>query len=314
MGAEGRTAKYGQGWTPEIAISGTEFRGVHVDELLRAADEVGADAVEVWYPENFTAGGIEASAARLAAWLGGIVAVSAGVEVGETTDIDGTRSRLIEALSISSQLGAFRVNTYFGAPGYRDDLRSGDVFLRNIRPVLRQAEQLGVTIVLENEFDAFGRDYVQGDLTRRPMAIHDLLSRAGSERLKLNFDAANFYCAGVEPFPYAYDILVGDIDYVHVKDVCLANPALPEAPDEDWCRYRDYDRAYVTTSLGSGAVNWTGLLKQLASDGYRGPLTLEPHASLAHRAASLAEGVGWLRAEIRSVTGAASERGGPTAP
>jgi sugar phosphate isomerase/epimerase len=314
MGAERWPAETGRGWAPAIGISGTEFRGAHVAELLRAAVEVGADAVEVWYPENFTAGGVKATCARLAAWAGGIAAVSVGVEVGETADVDGTQGRLIEALAICGQLGASRLNTYFGAPGYRDDLRSGDVFLRNIQPVLRQAERLGVTILLENEFDAFGRDHVRGDLTRRPMALRGLLRRAGSERLKLNFDAANFYCAGVEPFPYAYTILVNDIGYVHVKDVRHANPAVPEAPDEHWCRYRDYDRVYLTTTLGSGAVNWTGLLRQLANDGYHGPLTLEPHAQPAFRAASLADGVTWLRAAVQAITNAVSRPGASIAP
>jgi sugar phosphate isomerase/epimerase len=314
MGAEQRPAEAGRDWAPAIGISGTEFRGAHVAELLRAAVEVGADAVEVWFPENFMAGGVKATCARLAAWAGGIAAVSVGVEVGETTDVDGTQARLIEALAICGQLGASRLNTYFGAPGYRDDLRSGDGFLRNIEPVLRQAERLGVTILLENEFDAFGRDHVRGDLTRRPMALRDLLRRAGSERLKLNFDAANFYCADVEPFPYAYAILADVIDYVHVKDVRRAHPATPEVPDEHWCRYRDYDRAYLTTALGSGAVNWTGLLRQLAIDGYRGPLTLEPHAQPAFRGASLANGVTWLRATVQAITSGASRPGASTAP
>ncbi|GAA1938354.1 sugar phosphate isomerase/epimerase family protein [Kitasatospora viridis] len=284
-------------FAPVIAISGTEFRGAAVEELLDTADRVGADGVEVWWPENFTRGGAGRSERRLARWSKEVVAVSAGVEVGESADVEGTRARLTEAVELADRLGAPRVNTYFGAPGYRDDRRSGEVFLRNLAPVLRHAERLGVTIVLENEFDAFGRDHLGGDPTRRPDALRALLRRAGSERLRLNFDAANFYCAGVEPFPHAYGVLAPDIDYLHVKDIRLADPALP--PDDGpWHRYRDYDRAYVTGWLGSGAVNWPGLLRQLATDGYRGPLTLEPHAKPALREEAFAQGVRWLRAEL----------------
>jgi len=156
---------------PQIAISGTEFRGEHVDRLLRTAERVDADGVEVWYPENFDAAGTGASVARLMAWPGAVVAVSAGVEISETTDVVGSIQRLTEAITIAHQLGADRVNTYFGSPGYRDDRRSGDVFLENIYPGLRLAESLGVMIVLENEFDAFGRDEPHGDLTRRPPAL-----------------------------------------------------------------------------------------------------------------------------------------------
>jgi sugar phosphate isomerase/epimerase len=293
-------------FAPRLAISGTEFRDEPVDVLLRSAERVGVDAIELWCPENLTADGThgthdaDRALARLADWPGQVVAVSAGVEAGETVDVPGTRARLVEAVELADRLGAPVVNTYFGAPGYRDDQRAGDVFARNLEPVLRRAEALGVTIVLENEFDAFGRDRVRGDPTRRPDALRELLRRVGSERLRLNFDAANFYCAGVEPFPYAYDVLAADIAYLHVKDIRTADPAVPEQ-DGSWNRYHDYDRAYVTTELGSGAVNWVGLLARLARHGYSGPLTLEPHARGEHREAAFAQGVAWLRAEIASV-------------
>jgi sugar phosphate isomerase/epimerase len=204
---------------------------------------------------------------------------------------------LLDALEVAARLGCPRVNTYFGAPGFRDDAVCGDNFLRNIAPALARADQLGVTIVLENEFNAFGRDHVRGDLTRRPPALRDLVRRSGSPRLRLNFDAANFYCAGVEPYPYAYGVVHDLIDYVHVKDIRLSRPDEPE-PEDGWQRYRDYTRSYATTWLGSGAVNWTGLIDRLYADGYEGPLTLEPHALPEHRTSAFAQGIRWLRRHL----------------
>jgi sugar phosphate isomerase/epimerase len=285
---------------PRIAISGTEFRDESIDTLLRTADEVGVTAIELWCPENLRADADGAALARLTSWPGQVVAVSAGVEIGETSDVPGSRSRLIEALELADRLGAPVVNTYFGAPGYRDDRRSGEVLARNLEPVLRRAESLGVTVVLENEFDAFGRDRYRGDLTRRPNALRETVRRIGSSRLRLNFDAANFYCAGVEAFPYAYEVLADDVAYIHVKDIKIADPALP-GQDGPWIRYHDYDRAYVTTALGSGAVNWPGLLARLAADHYAGSLTLEPHARREHRTAAFSQAVAWLRADIASL-------------
>ncbi|WP_435128943.1 sugar phosphate isomerase/epimerase family protein [Actinacidiphila sp. bgisy144] len=298
---------------PRIAISGTEFRDEPIDTLLRTADEVGVTAIELWYPENLRADADGVALARLAAWPGQVAAVSAGVEIGETSDVPGSRSRLIEALELADRLGAPVVNTYFGAPGYRDDRRSGEVLARNLEPVLRRAESLGVTVVLENEFDAFGRDRYGGDLTRRPHALREAVRRIGSARLRLNFDAANFYCAGVEPFPYAYEVLADDVEYLHVKDIRRADPAVP-AQDGPSVRYHDYDRAYVTTALGSGAVNWPGLLARLAADRYPGPLTLEPHVRPEHRTAALAQAAGWLRAEVAGLRGHPTDPSPPVPP
>lgn len=283
---------------PAIAISGTEFRDEPIDTLLRTADEVGVAAIELWCPENLRPDdGGGTALARLAAWSGRVVAVSAGVENAETADVPGSRARLIEALELADRVGAPLVNSYFGAPGYRDDRRTAEVLARNLEPVLRRAETLGVTLVLENEFDAFGRDRYQGDLTRRPDALRAAVRQIGSPRLRLNFDAANFYCAGVEPFPYAYDVLAEHVEYLHVKDIRSADSTRPEA-DGPWVRYHDYDRAYETTTLGTGAVNWPGLLARLAADGYSGPLTLEPHARREHRTAAFAQAADWLRAQI----------------
>ncbi|GGZ01369.1 hypothetical protein GCM10010300_51700 [Streptomyces olivaceoviridis] len=282
---------------PQIAISGTEFRDEPLDTLLRTADEVGVTAIELWSPENLrTESGGDAEA-RLAAWSGRVVAVSVGVENAETEDVPGNRARLIDALELADRVGAPVVNTYFGAPGYRDDRRTAEVLARNLEPVLRRAESLGVTLVLENEFDAFGRDRYRGDLTRRPDALRAAVRQIGSPRLRLNFDAANFYCAGVEPFPYAFDVLAEDVEYLHVKDIRYADTTRPE-PDGPWVRYHDYDRAYETTALGTGAVNWPGLLAGLAANGYSGPLTLEPHARREHRTAAFAQAADWLRTQI----------------
>lgn len=282
---------------PRIAISGTEFRDEPIDTLVRTADEVGVTAIELWCPENLRADADGAALARLTAWPGQVAAVSVGVEIGEMSDVPGNRSRLVEALELADRLGAPVVNTYFGAPGYRDDRRSGEALARNLEPVLRRAESLGVTVVLENEFDAFGRDRCRGDLTRRPHALREAVRRIGSVRLRLNFDAANFYCAGVEPFPHAYEVLAEDVAYLHVKDIRTADPALPEQ-DGPWVRYHDYDRAYVTAALGSGAVNWPGLLARLAADRYTGSLTLEPHVRREHRTAAFVQAVAWLGTEI----------------
>jgi len=40
----------------------------------------------------------------------------------------------------------------------------------------------------------------------------------------------------------------------------------------------------ICVRLGTGAVNWAGLAERLKRDGYRGPISLEPH-NLPHEMA-----------------------------
>lgn len=273
-----------------LAVSGTEFRGSPLDSLLRFADDLAVGAVELWCPGNLgdlDPGRVEE---KVSQWSGTVVAVSAGVEMGGEENIESATTSLVDAIDLAHRLGAGRVNTYFGAPGFRDDVRSGRRFLDQMQRALARAEECGVRIVLENEFNAFGRDDVEGDLTRRPDALASLLQTADSPWLRLNFDPANFLCAGVEPFPHAYSVLRDLIDYVHVKDVRTGSA------DElsGWVTFHDYDRAYSTTELGAGEVDWPGLLRALEDDGYAGYLTLEPHVTPEHRRAAFAQAASWL--------------------
>ena len=43
-------------------------------------------------------------------------------------------------------------------------------------------------------------------------------------RFGVNFDADNFYNAGIEPFPYAYELLKGHVVQLHAKDSARYSP------------------------------------------------------------------------------------------
>jgi len=135
-------------------------------------------------------------------------------------------------------------------------------------------------------------------ITRLPEDLLAVIGAVSHPRFGLNFDADNFYNAGVEPFPYAYELLRAHIFQVHVKDSARYIPAVHG--DGRRVLHRAGGNV-VCLPVGSGAVNWTGLIARFQQDGYRGPVSLEPHL-LPHEMAPAMEvdaaflrRTGWVR-------------------
>lgn len=267
----------------DIAFSGTELKeGESIAPLVEAARRHGAGWLELWYPENFAAEGVDTTLERLASASLQVATVATGTKLGSPGDPSSHQRTLIEALELADRIGCGLVATYFGHRSKRDDEAAINAYVENVAPCVERAEALGVTLSLENEFDGFGNDPAGSDPTRRPEAAAWLLERVGSPRFRMTFDPCNAYFAGAEPFPRFYEAVRPHITYVHVKDGSL----LVEAADPGWTEFADSDRRYVTRPLGEGALNWPGLLKRLTRDGYDGFLTLEPHARTDHRDAA----------------------------
>ena len=51
----------------------------------------------------------------------------------------------------------------------------------------------------------------------------------------------------------------------------------------------------VCLPVGTGAVNWTGLIGRFQQDGYRGPVSLEPHLLPDEMAAAMEADAAFLR-------------------
>ena len=79
------------------------------------------------------------------------------------------------------------------------------------------AEPYGVTLCHENEAKIYGED-----------AEHcfDLMTSLGG-KLKCVFDMGNFVLDGVEPYPYAYNLLRDYIEYFHIKDSMAVGAIVP---------------------------------------------------------------------------------------
>jgi sugar phosphate isomerase/epimerase len=278
-----------------VGISGTEFvkEPDGMTALLDAARAVGAESLEVWYPENF---GPDAERALRDSGVR-VACVASGSELG-IPDPEPQVELLRAAITVAHRLGAPLANTYFGPPGQCDDVASIDRYAKAVAGCLDLAAELGVTVVLENEFDAFGHDPEHGDPTRRPESLRRLVDTVGHPHFGLNFDAANLACAGVTDLVGALEFLGDAIRYAHVKDVLPVSG--PEETPEGWTSYRDGDRWYRTCPLGTGVVPWLDLLPRLAPRVTAA--TLEPHAQPALRRAAFAQALSAFR---RLATGTA---------
>lgn len=281
----------------QLALSGTELESEEpIDQLLLCATELRISFVELWYPKNTEAEGLEQTLARLSDVGIQVACVSTSSELFRGGGSYQDQLLLLEAIHLAEQFRAPFVNTYFGQHSVYDDVQAIATYADYLEPCLEQAQLRGVTIVLENEFDAFEVDPLGSDISRRPLSLLHLFERVDSPHFRLNFDACNFYCAGVEPYPYSYELLAPYIAYCHVKDVSRSDQApCVVDPMHAWRRYKDHKNEFVMTPLGDGEIPWSALLRRLHSDGYHGFLTLEPHAAKLQLARAWEQAAGYVR-------------------
>ncbi len=122
---------------------------------------------------------------------------------------------------------------------------------RALEALTVQAAMHGITLGLENEHAC---NIATGEETAR------LLEAVAHPNLKVVWDPANAYVSGETAFPDGYRRLPPDrIAHVHAKD-CHVDGHRPV-----WC------------ALGEGDVGWPGQIAALATDGYKGWISLETH-------------------------------------
>ncbi|MFL6145115.1 MAG: sugar phosphate isomerase/epimerase family protein [Labedaea sp.] len=266
--------------------------------LVDSAVELGVRWVDLLYPRNTDFEGLQRTLNRLADADLRVAAIGTRTELGIEGDVKQHQQRLMEAISVAVDVGCEYVNTYCGARTRMDDGVVIKEYQRNLEPCLELAQRRNVTITLENEFDALGQDPHGSDLTRRADAVRKLVESVGSDRFRLAFDPCNAHFADAECFPAYYETIREFIGYVHVKDGHLRS----DPPDSRWKCYDDHGRGYQVCELGSGALNWHGILSGLLADGYDGFLCLEPHALPGHRAEAWRQAVRFLQ-PLTSATG-----------
>jgi sugar phosphate isomerase/epimerase len=203
------------------------------------------------------------------------------------SDVELYVEELVRAIDFAAELQAELVNHYCNLVSSGFDLNF-DVLDRYFSRPLKRAEELGVTLVLENEAH---------DATHTPENVLAIIEHFHSKNFRSNLDATNFYQGGNEAFPYGYELLKEVIAYVHIKNGCIYTQ--DRALDERW-RGGDMSGHLAGQKIyymlpTKGAVNITGLLERLVTDQYAGYLTLEPHSVLENVLAYYEVAIPWVR-------------------
>ncbi len=254
-----------------LAISGTEYPYRPFEELLNVAEELGVKNLELWIPHNFKyedTGSVGKVLARRGLQA---VVISTWSQLNLRGDVGPRQNLIIQSILAAKALGARLVNTYFGANADRGPEEALRHCRECILPCLEVASREGIVITLENEFETTGTDW-----TRRADWVRQLMQSVQSPYFRTNYDPCNFYFAGEEAFPYAYEVLKEYIAYIHLKDGMKFRSEAHPLP-EDGFLWKDHSGDYICCGMGKGAINYEGLFNALRRDGYHGYFGLEPH-------------------------------------
>lgn len=233
--------------------------------------------------------GVEKTKELLKSFHLGVSAINTWTKlIGED---DFGKERLDKSIEIARTLQTGIVVVYFG--GGEDKI---PCFRTRITPYLSEND---ITFVLENEFSS--------DATKDAEGCKRILEEIASPRLRLNYDPANFYIAGEEPFPYSFELLKDFIGYIHLKDVrkigrikkpCGKGDFYEEAGRKIWIGGKEKDIGYLAVPLGEGAINYEGFLGSLKEARYEGFITLELHTEKERQGETLRKSVEYIRRHL----------------
>ncbi len=280
---------------PHIAISGYEFKGMRFTEVLSFLDSLGVRFLELW-PYNVDGENLSTISRELAARNIHVSCVSAmSTHRLNQEETEEAQQAIFRSIDLARQLGAQYVTTYMGSTPTREPFTTLKWYTRDLEPCLHEATSYGITILLENMFDHRSEDPQGTKLSRRPEGTRAVVEAVNSPNFGVTYDPCNFHIAGIEPYPYAYELLKPYIHNVHVKDVIKYNKML-HGDLQAYPHWVDsLTGCWLSVSPGEGAVNFSGLLGRLYQDGYSGYLTIDIMTLPRERESAYARSVQFIR-------------------
>jgi sugar phosphate isomerase/epimerase len=236
-----------------LGINGGEYPHWPVGKICELAAALKAQFVEL-AASRITRDGIERVRHELATH-------SLGIHVNCAT------SELAAAMKVAQALDSPIVVVFDDAVERADTSRAGslEAFRRMVCELLEQSDYSHIRVAMENQVIR---------ITRQPEDLLAIVQAVGHPRLGVNYDPDNYYNAGVEGFPYAYELVKSHIFHMHAKDSARYLPHVHG--DQKRVLHRAGGNV-ICVPLGTGAVNWAGIADRLRQDEYAGPISLEPH-------------------------------------
>lgn len=276
-----------------LAINGQQLaQTCTLAEVLEHVLGLGVNAVELW-PHNLTGGDtpeekerwetkdLETAGQLLKDHGVTVACVTLGFDAFPIILKNGTVADATAALNgtvrAAHHLGAKIISCYLaGIPA--------STFVEAVRPAVEHAGENDVTIVLENEAH---------DESATSAGVLRILDAVGSPNLKTLYDPCNYYQAGEEPYPYAWEALAGHVGYVHFKggSLCREGAELHRGGT----MRGSTDRFIGYGPLSESAFNVPTIVRRLKTDGYDDFVTLEPHVPAEYVLDLLSADVAYLR-------------------
>lgn len=259
----------------QLALSSYEFKTNSVNDLVLMLTNLGVQHVELWphtldgtTPEQvrriFDRAGIKVSC----------VSAQSRYRLNSEETADAQQA-IFNAMELATFFGADFVTTYLGTKRLQDPQAVRAFYKESLQPCLDMAAQHGITILLENMFDYRQEDLNGTALVRTPEGLRSICESFDAATFGLTYDPANFYLAGVESFPFAYEALHKYIRNVHVKDAYKYVEWLHGSRDGLAVWPDSINGLYVSVPPGQGAVNWYAIMRRLHRDQYAGFLTVD---------------------------------------
>ena len=162
--------------------------------------------------------------------------------------------RLARVIRVADALGTRNIRIFSFFLEDRAPESARDAVLARMSRLADAAGRAGVVLLHENEKGIYGDT---------PDRVLDIIESVGSSALRVAWDSANFVQVGVtRPHDEGYRMLRPHLEYLQVKDALSATGEV------------------VPAGEGDGQVALT--IAALASDGYSGFASLEPHLADAH--------------------------------
>jgi sugar phosphate isomerase/epimerase len=295
----------------QIGIGSVEYPDLPLTKVIDELARYGLRATELVARKNISRADVREVQELLARRGISINSVSAFTKLNEAVHerVQDVQQLIIECVELAAEIKAPYTITYFGSNALLNDQDAIARYAELVQPCVRAAESKGVHLLVENLFDAvppeipatFRQNYRSSDVTRSAGGCLALLEAVDSEWFRFNFDPGNFFIGGEEPYPYAYRLLKPYIANVHLKDAAKFDPEVwgELLPSE---LQRDLRGDYTCVPIGSGGVNYGGLLKQLIADGYEGRVILEPHTGPRRLHKTIEDSLAYLRSQGIEVT------------
>ncbi len=190
---------------------------------------------------------------------------------GDLTKRAANIDHLKKVIHMSALLGVNMVTTFIG----RDQTKSVEENLELVQelwpPIIRQAEEEGVKIAIENCPMLFGKEQWPGgqNLFTTPKLWREIFRILPSDNLGINYDPSHFVWQHIDYVKPIYEF-ADKIFHVHFKDIKLFHDKLDDVG------IMAYPLEFMSPKLpGLGDVNWGRYVSALTDIGYDGCACVE---------------------------------------